>query len=89
MSDGWANALPCPPLATPMTLMQTKLIEKINPFMLCMPNKFLYQNQQQNTRYITFYTNTQKFPHLLSPSNRFNQIRLQRRSMTKHLVHKK
>ena len=71
------------------TLMQTKLIEKINPFMLCMPNKFLYQNQQQNTRYITFYTNTQKFPHLLSPSNRFYQIRLQHRSMTKHLVHKK
>ena len=57
--------------------------------MLCMPDKFLYQNQLQNTRYITFYTNTQKFPHLLSPSNRFYQIRLQRRSMTKHLVHKK
>ena len=56
--------------------------------MLCMSYKFLHQNQQQNTRYITFYTNTQKFPQVLSPSNCFYQIHLQGRSMTKHFMQK-
>ena len=44
------------------TLMQTKLIEKINPFMLCMPDKFLYQNQQQ-TPDTSHFTLTRKSFH--------------------------
>ena len=42
--------------------MQTKLIEKINPFMLCVPDKFLYQNQQQ-TPDTSHFTLTRKSFH--------------------------
>ena len=43
------------------TLMHTKLIEKINPFMLCMPDKFLYQNQQQTPDTLHFTLTRKSF----------------------------
>ena len=53
-----------------------------------MPNKFLYQNQQQTPDTSHFTLTHKSFHTSLSPSNRFYQIRLQCGSMTKHFVHK-